>query len=228
MASIPDPSDPEARRRFVERETRLLAVPFVPEIRLRQADEATALWHRTEAELASDGLPPPFWAFPWAGGQALARYILDHPEVVRGRSVVDFASGSGLVGIAAAFAGAAIVEAIDIDPFAGAAIALNAAANGVAIEIRIEDRVGQPIEADLLLAGDVFYDRAMAARISPWFGDLAEQGVEILAGDPGRAYRAASGFLEIASYAVDVHPALEGRAWKSVSILRGIASNKLA
>lgn len=215
---IPAPSDDDGvRGAFIRRETRLLPVPFVPEISIHQADEATALWHRTEAELDTAALP--FWAFPWAGGQALARHILDHPEVVRGRRVLDFASGSGLVGIAAALAGAASVEAVDIDPLAGTAIALNAAANGVALAVVIDDLVGSPLPHDVVLAGDVFYDRNWAERLSPWLAALGRAGAIVIAGDPGRDYRPGPPFREIASYAVPVHPALEGVAVKQIAIL---------
>jgi predicted nicotinamide N-methyase len=151
---------------FVRAHTRLLAVPHAPEIRLSLADEATTLWEKTEENLGEMGLPPPFWAFAWAGGQALARYILDHPEIARGKRVLDFASGSGLVAIAAALAGAAHVEASEIDEFALAAIELNAAANGVAIAPRVGDIVGEDDGWGVVLAGDVSYERDMAARVT--------------------------------------------------------------
>lgn len=155
------PDDPAA---FIRAHTRLLPVPHVPEIRVHVADEATALWEKTEEELQQIGLPPPFWAFAWAGGQGLARYVLDHPDSVSGRRVLDFASGSGLVAIAAAKAGAGAVLAADIDPWTETAIRLNAALNGVDIAFTGLDLVGKPVEADVLLAGDVFYDRAFARR----------------------------------------------------------------
>ena len=145
------------RTAFVRDNTRLLPVPHAPEIRLHVAEEATELWQRTEDELGEMGLPPPFWAFAWAGGQALARYVLDHPDMVAGRRVLDFASGSGLVAIAAARAGAARVEAADVDAFAAAAIALNAAANDVRIVPRLEDLVGRDEGWDTVLAGDICY-----------------------------------------------------------------------
>ncbi|WP_018183028.1 class I SAM-dependent methyltransferase [Kaistia granuli] len=213
---IADPS------RFITDQTRLAPVAFVPEIELYQADEATALWHLTEATLDKVDLPPPFWAFAWAGGQGLARHILDHPELVRGKQVLDFASGSGLVGIAAARAGAAHVEAVDIDPFAVAAISLNAAANGAAIRVRQADLVGaDAMDFDVLLAGDVFYDRAFAARLLPWFDRLSRAGVSILAGDPDRTYRpAGAATRELATYAVPVHPTLEDASVKQVRVLR--------
>src|SRR5436853_4814693 len=134
-------ADPD-KASFIRANTRLLAVPHAPEIRLYLADEATALWEKTEEELGEIGLPPPFWAFAWAGGQALARYILDHPEIVKGKRVLDFASGSGLVAIAAMKAGAASALAADLDPFAVTAAQLNAVANHVMLDVTGEDLVG--------------------------------------------------------------------------------------
>src|SRR5829696_9471680 len=136
---------------FIRAHTRLLPVPHTPEISLHLADEATELWQKTEEELGEIGLPPPFWAFAWAGGQALARYLLDHPAVVAGKRVLDFASGSGLVAIAAAKAGAAFVKACDVDAFAVASITLNAARNGVAVEPRLADLVGDDAGWDVVL-----------------------------------------------------------------------------
>jgi predicted nicotinamide N-methyase len=212
---IADPS------RFILEQTRLAPVAFVPEIQLYQADEATALWHLTEATLDRADMPPPFWAFAWAGGQGLARYILDHPEAVKGKRVVDFAAGSGLVAIAAARAGALSVEAIDIDPFAVAAISLNAVANDSAIRVRLEDVIGTPAgDFDVLLAGDVFYDSGFAARLMPWFAALSEAGVTVIAGDPDRTYRPLASVRELALYEVPVHPALEDAAVKRVRVLR--------
>lgn len=206
--------------RFVVDQTRLTPVAFVPEIELYQADEATALWHLTEATLDRADMPPPFWAFAWAGGQGLARYVLDHLEAVKGKRVLDFASGSGLVAIAAAKAGALYVEAVDIDPFAAAAISLNAAANGAAIHARHADIIGSPIgEFDVLLAGDVFYDAGFAARLMPWLTALAASGVIVIAGDPDRTYRPLVRVRDLARYDVPVHPALEDAAVKRVRIL---------
>ena len=173
---------------FIRAETRLLPVPHAPEILLHVADEATELWRRTEEELGEIGLAPPFWAFAWAGGQALARYILDHPESVRGKRVLDFASGSGLVAIAAMKAGAAEAAACDIDAFAVAAIALNAGANGVAVAPVREDLVGQDGGWDAVLAGDICYERDLAARVTGWLMSLSARGATVLIGDPGRSY----------------------------------------
>lgn len=172
---------------FILAETRLRPVPHAPEISLHVADEATELWQKTEEELGEIGLPPPFWAFAWAGGQALARYILDHPETVRGRRVLDFASGSGLVAIAAMKAAATEVTACDIDPFAIAAIGLNAEANGVSITSIEADIVGQDQGWDTVLAGDICYERDLAARVVDWLFGLSSRGATVLIGDPGAA-----------------------------------------
>ena len=206
------------RAAFIRAHTRLLPVPHAPEIRLHVADEATALWQKTEDELGEIGLPPPFWAFAWAGGQALARYVLDHPEIVRGKTVLDFASGSGLVGIAAAMAGALSVEANDIDDFALASIALNAAENAVAVTPRGGDIVGATGEWDVVLAGDISYERDTAARVTDWLQGLALARVTVLIGDPGRSYLARSRLVELASYQVAVTRSLEDAAVKKSSV----------
>ena len=197
------------RAAFIRANTRLLPVPHAPEIRLHLADEATELWHKTEEELGRIGLPPPFWAFAWAGGQALARYLLDRPEVVRGKRVLDFASGSGLVAIAAARAGAARVEASDIDAFAIAAIGLNAALNGVPVEARAADLIGRDEGFDAVLAGDIFYDRDIAEPVTDWLSGLARRGATVLIGDPGRSYLAKDRLERLATYEVPVTRALE-------------------
>ena len=197
------------RPAFIRGNTRLLPVPQVPEVRLHMADDATELWTRTEAELGILNLAPPFWAFAWAGGQALARYLLDHPEEVRGARVLDFASGSGLVGIAAALAGAARVEATDVDGFAASAIALNAAENGVAVHARGDDVVGRDEGWGAVLAADVFYERDTAGAVTPWLRGLARRGARVLVGDPGRSYFDSSGFELLATYDVPVLRSLE-------------------
>jgi predicted nicotinamide N-methyase len=210
-------ADPRA---FIRAETRLLPVPHAPEIRLHLADEATELWQKTEEELGEIGLPPPFWAFAWAGGQALARYVLDHPELVAGRRVLDVASGSGLVAIAAAMAGASSVEAADIDAFAVAAVALNAEANGLAVVPRLGDLVGTDEGWDAVLAGDIFYDRDIAARMTEWLLALQGRGATVLVGDPGRSYLPKDRLEELACYRVPVTRALEdaeikvSRVWR--------------
>ena len=173
---------------FILANTSLIAPPHVPEIRLHLADEAHDLWQKTEEELERIGLPPPFWAFAWAGGQGLARYILDHPAIVKGRRVLDFASGSGLVGIAAAKAGATSVLASDIDPFCAVAIRLNAKANAEELEYTEVDCIDTDNGWDVVLAGDVFYDRSFADRLIPWFERLSARGAQVLVGDPGRSF----------------------------------------
>ncbi|MCG8360830.1 MAG: 50S ribosomal protein L11 methyltransferase [Kiloniellales bacterium] len=195
---------------FVAANTRVQATPLVPEVRLHLASEVVPLWQATEAELEAQGLPPPYWAFAWAGGQALARYLLDQPEIVAGKRVLDFAAGSGLQGIAAARAGAASVEASEIDRFAVAAIGLNAALNDVAVTLRAEDLVGAAGEAwDLVLAGDVCYERPMAESVWTWLRVLAASGVAVLMGDPGRSYLPKEGLERVTAYAVKTTRELE-------------------
>jgi predicted nicotinamide N-methyase len=205
---------------FILANTSLSAPPHVPEIRLHLADEAHDLWLKTEEELAAIGLPPPFWAFAWAGGQGLARHILDHPETVRGKRVLDFASGSGLVAISADMAGAREVLAADMDPFCEAAIGLNAGANGVALEFTGSDVIGSDGGWDVVLAGDVFYDRPFAERLVPWFSSLRQRGAEILIGDPGRSYLPKDRMQALAIYQVPVTRALEDAEVKKTTVWR--------
>ncbi|KWT82334.1 methyltransferase [Agrobacterium radiobacter] len=212
-------TDPE---RFILDNTGIMSPPHVPELRLHLATEAHELWLKTEEELEAIGLPPPFWAFAWAGGQGLARYVLDHPDSVSGRRVLDFASGSGLVAIAAAKAGASAVLAADIDPWTETAIRLNAALNEADIAFTGLDLVGKPVEADVLLAGDVFYDRAFADLLVPWFRELTEKGVSVLVGDPGRAYLPKDRLRAEATYQVPVTRALEDSEVKKTTVWRFI------
>ena len=205
---------------FIAAQTRLLAVPHAPEIRLHVADEATELWQKTEEELGQIGLPPPFWAFAWAGGQALARFVLDRPEAVKSLRVLDFAAGSGLVAIAAARAGAARVEACDIDPVAIAAIRLNAAANGLRIEARHADLVGTDEGWDAVLAGDICYERDTAERVTAWLEGLAGRGATVLIGDPGRSYLPRERLESLASYTVPVTRSLEDADIKRTGVWR--------
>jgi predicted nicotinamide N-methyase len=205
---------------FIRAETRLLPVPHTPEISLYVADEATELWQRTEEELGEIGLPPPFWAFAWAGGQALARYILDRPETVRGRRVLDFASGSGLVAIAAMKAGAAEVTACDIDSFAIAAIRLNAGANGTAVTPVQADLVGQDQGWETVLAGDICYERDLAARVIDWLFALSQRGATVLIGDPGRSYLPKERLERLEAYEVPVTRTLEDSEIKKTSVWR--------
>jgi predicted nicotinamide N-methyase len=209
---------------FIEANTVLLPVPHAPEIRLYVADEVTDLWHKTENDLEKIGLPPPFWAFAWAGGQGLARYILDHPETVRGKRVLDFAAGSGLVGIAAMLAGAKSVEAVDIDPFAVEAARLNAMINGVKVSIRCEDIVGQSGEWDTILAGDICYDREMALRVLGWLKEFQRSGIDVILGDPGRAFLPKEDLTELAAYRVATTRAIEDMDVKHTKVFRLKAS----
>jgi predicted nicotinamide N-methyase len=210
--SIPD------NHAFILAQTRLLPVPHAPEISLHIADVATELWSKTEEELGEIGLPPPFWAFAWAGGQALARYILDHPDLVAGKHVLDFASGSGLVAIAAAKAGAVRVEACDIDAFSAEAIAVNAQENMVRVEVFCGDLIGLDKGWDVVLAGDVSYERDMAARVTDWLDDLRQRGALVLMGDPGRSYLAKGRLFALETYRVSVTRALEDCEIKQTSV----------
>lgn len=203
---------------FIRAETRLLPVPHTPEISLHVADEATELWQRTEEELGEIGLPPPFWAFAWAGGQALSRYILDNPATVRGRRVLDFASGSGLVAIAAMKAGAAEVTACDIDGFAIAAIQLNAEVNGVTVTPTQADLIGQDQGWETVLAGDICYERDLAERVTAWLFALSRRGATVLIGDPGRSYLPKEQLERLALYEVPVTRTLEDSEIKKTSV----------
>ncbi|MDE2364489.1 MAG: methyltransferase [Hyphomicrobiales bacterium] len=208
------------RSAFIRANTRLLPVPHAPEISLYLADEATALWEKTEEELGELGLPPPFWAFAWAGGQALARYVLDNPALVAGARVLDFASGSGLVAIAAAMAGASRVTAREIDSFAIDAIALNAAANGVRVQALEGDAIDSDDGWEVVLAGDVSYERDMAARVTGWLEALSSRGATVLIGDPGRSYLAREKLEAIAEYRVPTTRALEDSEIKRTQVWR--------
>lgn len=205
---------------FIRAETRLLPVPHAPELSLHVADEATELWQRTEEELGEIGLPPPFWAFAWAGGQALARYILDNPHIVRSRRVLDFASGSGLVAIAAMKAGAASVTACDIDPFAIAAIGLNAQANDVTVVAVQQDLVGEDQGWDVVLAGDICYEQDLALRVTDWLFALSRRSATVLIGDPGRTYLPKDRLEKVAAYEVPVTRTLEDADIKKSSVWR--------
>ena len=188
---------------FILANTRVEPVPTIPEIRLHTAHEATGLWRLGEPNADGSDPPPPYWAFPWAGGLALARHILDRPETVAGRRVLDLGAGSGLVAIAAVKAGAATVTAAEIDPYALAAIALNAAANGVAVAIIARDLIaGPPPEVDLVLVGDLFYERALAERVTPFLDRCLAAGIGVLIGDPRRAYLPYARLRLIAEYPV--------------------------
>lgn len=209
-------SDPTA---FILANTRLQPVPHAPEISLWLADEVTPIWRLTEEELGEMGLPPPFWAFAWAGGQGLTRWLLDHPAEVTGKRVLDLAAGSGLVGIAAMQAGAASVLCADIDPFCAAAVALNAGANGVAVDFTAADLLdAPPPDVDVICAGDVFYEQPMAGRVLAWLTSAAAQGARVLVGDPLRTYFPKEGFDLLAEYAVPTTRELEDDAVKRTRV----------
>jgi len=205
---------------FILANTRLRPVPLVPEISLHIADEAVPLWQKTEEDLGEMGLPPPFWAFAWAGGQALARYVLDHAEIVHGKDVLDFASGSGLVGIAAKTAGARSVCAADIDSFAFVAIGINAQVNAATLSVTTDDLLAAPDHGnwDVILAGDIFYERDTAERVFAFLSWHAERGATILIGDPGRAYLPTAHLAKLAEYRVEVTRELEDNTIKRTSV----------
>ena len=214
----------EGRRAFIRQNTRLQPTPHAPELSLHLADEVTPIWKLTEEALEAIGLPPPFWAFAWAGGQALARYVLDNPGIVAGKRVVDFATGSGIVAIAAMKAGASSVLAADIDVFCEAAVGLNAEANGV--DVAFTDRnlldapppVGPPFGADVLLAGDICYERPMAEAVMAWLAQGRAAGAAVLIGDPGRTYFPKEGLEKLAEYQVPTTRELEDLAVKRTSV----------
>jgi predicted nicotinamide N-methyase len=195
--------------------TELRSMPLLPEIRLYQAGDPISMWQQTERATGQDDLDPPFWAFPWAGGQGLARYLLDHPETARGRRVIDVASGSGLVAIAAAKAGAESVTAYDIDPLAVAAVSVNAAVNGVTVQAVCADILDQdgppPPGADLVLAADAFYERDLAVQVMKFLERCRARGAAVLVGDFGRRYLPYSRLAALASYDVPGLGALESR-----------------
>jgi predicted nicotinamide N-methyase len=202
---------------FIRDNSELLIPPLVPEIRLHLASEILPLWRKTEEELAEIGVPPPYWAFAWAGGQALARYVLDHPGIAAGKRVLDFGAGSGLVAIAAAKAGATDVSAADIDPFAIAAIGRNATVNGVHIETLMEDVIGRVQMFDLILVGDMCYERPLAERLMAW---LKEAQADVLLGDPGRSYFPKDGLTRLATYSVPTTRELEDREIRETGVWR--------
>lgn len=214
-------SDPA---RFVRANTALMAPPLVPEVQLHLATEIVPLWRSTEEELAAQGVPPPYWAFAWAGGQALARYVLDNPCCVSGKTVLDFGSGSGLVAIAAARSGARSVLACDIDAFAAAAIAMNAEVNGVAVEVTTDDVIGRPSEWQAILVGDMCYERPLAERVLAWLRECLTSGAEVLLGDPGRSYFPTIGIAELATYRVQTTRELEDREIRETGVYRLLAT----
>ena len=202
---------------FITANAALMAPPLVPEIRLYLATEVVPLWRATEDELEKMGVPPPYWAFAWAGGQALARYILDHPETVAGKRVLDIGSGSGLVAIAAARAGAASVLAADVDAFSIAAIRLNAAANSATVAVTQDDLIGAAGDWDVILVGDLFYERPLAERLLAWLKTLDRPA---LLGDPGRNYFPKTQVERLALYNVQTSRDLEDREIRETGVYR--------
>jgi predicted nicotinamide N-methyase len=205
---------------FILANTELLAPPLVPELRLHLASEIMPLWHKTEEELEAAGVPPPFWAFAWAGGQALARYVLDHREIVRGKRVLDFGAGSGLVGIAAMKADGVSVLSTDIDKFAVVAISLNAQANDVAVTATWDDVIGRDDNWDVILAGDVCYEQPLASRAIGWLSARANAGATVLIGDPGRSYFPKNGLERLETYRVQTTRELEDSEIRETSVYR--------
>ena len=212
-------SEPADRRALVRRRTTLQSPPAVPELRLHLADDITGTWLDVEREIGAGELPPPFWAFAWVGGQALARHLLDTPTEVAGLRVLDLATGSGLCALAAARAGAAHVLAVDVDPVAGAAVAVNAEVNGLAVAFLQEDLTQGPVpDVDVVLAGDVCYDREMTDRVLPWLRRAAAAGVRVLLGDPGRHYLPQQGLRRLATSDVPTTRDLEGVELRRVHV----------
>lgn len=205
----------------IRKATELKSTELLPEIRLYQASEITPLWQATEDLLNKAEIEPPYWAFAWVGGQAMARLLLDRPELVVGRRILDFACGGGVAAIAAMKAGAAGVLAVDIDPLATAATRANALANGVVVETLAADIVNGPIpDCDLLIAGDVCYDARMTAHILPWLRQVAAAGITVLLGDPGRAYVPTSGIEPVAEYRVPTSVAIEDKNSRDTRLWR--------
>jgi len=203
---------PSRPAEFVHANTAIATPPLVPEIRLHLATEITPIWQASEDTLARGQVPPPFWAFPWAGGQALARHVLDHRDIVAGKRVLDFGAGSGLAAIAAARAGAARVTAAEIDDFAAAAVALNADLNGVVVEVETADLIGTSVRSRaVVLVGDMCYEQPLADRLTEWLRTLARDGITVLLGDPGRSYVPRNGLTALARYTVATSRELEDR-----------------
>ena len=207
------------RRAFILENTRLQAPPHAPELSLYLADEITPIWRMTEEALGEMGLAPPFWAFAWAGGQAIARYVLDHPSEVAGLGVLDFASGSGLCAIAALRAGAKEALAADIDPFCGSALSLNAQANGVEAQFTDQNLLdSDPPRVDVILAGDICYEKPLAERVLAWLQVAHDRGTRVLIGDPGRSYFPRQGLERLADYQVATTRELEDQEVKRTGV----------
>jgi len=204
-------TEASGRRDRILQHTQIAAPHLVPEIRLHLITPACPLWSATEREAEAAGIAEPFWAFAWPGGQALARLLLDRPELVRGRVVLDFGGGSGVEAVAAALAGAARVWASDIDPFAVVAMELNAALNGVSLETTTEDLIGRAVDAEVILAGDMTYATELSRRVIAWLEDRARAGATVLVADPGRGFAQFAGWAEVARYEAPSDVDLDGR-----------------
>jgi predicted nicotinamide N-methyase len=212
-------ADPESARRFIVRNTKLVRPPLIPEIQLHLAEESLPIWQNSEDDLGKINLPPPFWAFAWAGGQALARYMLDTPHIVAGKTVLDLGSGSGLTAIVAKLCGAGRVLASDIDALSAAAIAVNAETNGVAVDVTTADLLAtHPEPFDVVLVGDLFYERPLADRVLAYVTSAAALGATVLAGDPERSYFPCDRFNRVAEYKVPVSRELEDTEIKKSSV----------
>jgi predicted nicotinamide N-methyase len=210
-------TDPAA---FIRANTELMRPPLVPEIALYLATEIVPIWKATEEELERMGVPPPFWAFAWAGGQALARYVLDNPDTVRGKRVLDFGAGSGLAGLAAAKAGAAHVTGADIDAFAVAAMQINALVNEISVHATAENLLGRDKGWDTVLIADMCYERDLAAAVDAWMKGLARRGALVLIGDPKRNYFPGSGLTAVAHYEVQTTRELEDREIRRTGVYK--------
>lgn len=216
-----DRKDPAGIARFISENTRLMTPPLVPEIRLHLAEESVPIWQKTEEQLGEMNIPPPYWAFAWAGGQALARYLLDNPQLLQGKRVIDLGSGSGLTAIAAKRAGAVDVLAADIDELALAAAHLNADANAVTLRTTADDLLAaEPDEADVVLVGDLFYERQLADRVLHYIEAAAASGALVLIGDPQRSYFPKGRFVEVGEYRVPVTRELEDSEIKKTAVWR--------
>ena len=211
---------PAQRRAFVLANTTAAVAPLVPEIVLRTGGLAMPLWEAAALADERPAVPPPYWAWAWAGGQALARHLLDQPDLVRGRRVVDVGCGGAIVAIAAALAGAGTVTAIDVEVFAIETAGLNAAANGVELTLQEVDPIGTDDGWDVVLIGDLWYEPELAARLAPWLRELAGRGAVVLTGDPGRAHLPSVGLVELARYEVPTTEDLEDVRSKTVRVLR--------
>ena len=208
-----------SNRAFVLRHTRPRPVPGLREIRLHLADEVLPLWHAVQLETGDPDAPLPYWAFAWAGGLAIGRYLGEHPETVAGRRVFDLASGSGLCAIAAMLAGATDATGADIDPFAVAAIDLNARANGCRVSTLHRDVLDEePPDVDVVLAGDWSYEARLAERVMPWLRRARDRGIDVLVGDPGRRYLPVGELVELATYPIRTTTELEDLELKRGSV----------